>query len=206
MLIDLRGQRFGRLMVIGRAEPNRHGQIQWLCRCDCGVEKVAHGQSLRKGWTKSCGCFRRECGHARTAPNGAMDNRKHGMWNTPEYRVWHSMIERCKPSSKDHARYYDRGIFVNTSWSSFETFFSDMGPRPSPKHSIERKDNAGPYSPENCKWATGKEQQRNTRYNRMVTIGGRTQCVAAWVEETGIPWDRLYTRVRRGWPEDRLLS
>lgn len=207
MLIDLGGQRFGKLVVIERAPSNRHGQVQWVCRCDCGTTKIAHGQSLRKGFTKSCGCFRREQGHARTQRGGVLDGRKHEMSGSAEYRTWHSMIERCTPNSKDAQRYLARNIEVCLRWrESFEAFFEDMGSRPSPKHSIERKDNAGDYSPENCVWATAKEQQRNTRRNRMLTVGERTQCIAAWAEEHGMPWDRLYTRVQRGWPTSRLFE
>lgn len=205
MLIDLKGTRFGKLIVIDRAGVNKFGQPMWLCRCDCGIDKIARGQSLRKGWTKSCGCFRREMGHERTS--GVMNNRKHGMWKTPEYRAWRSCIERCNPNSKDAPMYEDRGIDVCERWlTSFENFYADMGSRPSPKHSIERKKNGEGYSPENCIWATAKEQQRNTRRNRMIKIGERTQCIAAWAEEAGLSWSVFDARLRRGWTGYRLLS
>lgn len=199
-MIELKGKRFGRLIVINRSKPNGW----WDCVCDCGNSKSIRGSSLRHGLTKSCGCFRRQCGHERVT--GVMNQRKHGMYNSPEYRVWHGMNSRCNnPKAKDWHRYGGRGIHVDSRWRDFAAFFDDMGRRPSPNHSLERCDNEGPYARSNCKWATRKEQQRNRSGNHLVTLAGRTQALSAWAEELGLSWSCLNNRIRRGWAESKIL-
>lgn len=116
------------------------------------------------------------------------------------------MKSRCL--SADHASYADyggRGITVCTRWLSFENFLSDMGHRPSTAHSLERKDNTKGYDPSNCVWATAKQQARNRRNNRLLTFSGRTQTLAAWAEETGIPYQTIYSRLHRGIKEAELF-
>jgi hypothetical protein len=120
--------------------------------------------------------------------------------------VYHQMIGRCHDET--HPRYSgwgEQGIRVCDRWrESFETWAEDMGPRP-PGTAIERKDNGGHYSPENCEWKTPKEQARNTCLNHNVTAFGKTQSLAAWAEETGIDRRTLWKRITEGWkPEDAL--
>lgn len=148
-LLDLVGSRFGRLMVLHRGEPNRFGQSRWWCRCDCGAEKLAEQQSLRCGFTKSCGCLRREIAkHPKKI--------RHGEYRSVEYAIWRSMNQRCSPSARlrDRAAYAARGIRVCARWRSFENFLADMGRRPSPAYTLERIDNERGYDPGNVVWAT----------------------------------------------------
>src|SRR5688500_16157023 len=118
---------------------------------------------------------------------------KHGLRNCSEYRAWASMKQRClNPKVVAYPQYGQRGIKVCDRWlTSFPNFYADMGPRPSPSHSLDRIDNDGDYTPDNCRWATRVEQGRNQRTNVLFTHNGKTQCLTAWSEEIGIPADTL---------------
>jgi hypothetical protein len=126
---------------------------------------------------------------------------------TPEYKAWQKIKERCLVlTSKDYPRYGGRGIQVCPQWvESFSTFLADMGPRSNPLHSIERRDNDGPYAPDNCYWATRKEQARNTRNNVLLTWNGETHCLSVWSELVHIRPSILADRYRAGWSIERLL-
>lgn len=196
-IIDLTGKRFGRLVVIAYAETvGKQGnrKIKWLCQCDCGKTKTIAGNSLNSGATKSCGCLAKESTSKRSIT--------HGMSNTQAYTAWTNMKTRCNnPSGHDIKNYSNCGIIVCKHWlNSFENFFEDMGKPPKGK-SIERIDNNKGYSPENCKWATRKEQMRNTRYNRLVSYQGQTRCVAEWAEILGIKRKILINRLNNHSPE-----
>lgn len=133
----------------------------------------------------------------------------HGMTGTPEWKIWCEMRRRCNsPNRARWNRYGGRGISVCDSWESdFRAFLRDMGPRPSTEHSIDRIDNDGNYSPENCQWATHKEQSRNTsRTRRVVHYKSRRITLPEAAEITGIPRETLRDRLKRGWPQDRLLD
>lgn len=152
---DITGRRFGRFVVLGRHSQDRWGYWRWLCRCDCGREKDVAGAELKKGSTKSCGCLRKEA----PFPTWLV---KHGESYSREYACWRSMWDRCtNPKINGYQYYGARGISVCDRWKVFENFLADMGRRPSPRHSIDRKDNNGDYEPSNCRWATASEQQRN---------------------------------------------
>jgi hypothetical protein len=123
------------------------------------------------------------------------------------YTVWTTMKQRCKKkTNKSYSNYGGRGISVCQEWSSFENFKRDMYPRPKGK-SLDRIDNDGPYSKENCRWATAKQQANNQRTNVRITIDERTQTLMQWVNELGVPYARVYSRIEAGWaPEDALMK
>jgi hypothetical protein len=118
------------------------------------------------------------------------------------------MIARCCGTRRtNYPMYGGRGIKVCERWqNSFEAFLADMGERPSPKHTIERKDNNGDYTPSNCRWATICEQARNRRNNRLGTLNGKTQSIAAWAEERGANLQRVYSRLSRGWTLEQAIG
>lgn len=129
--------------------------------------------------------------------------------STPEYNAWQNIKARCHcVSNKDYMRYYgSRGIKVCERWrESFEVFFADMGPRPSSEHSIDRIDNDGDYEPGNCQWATRKEQNRNSRHNRLVAVGSETIPLSVACELAGMEYHKVKKRLRRGWSIERALE
>lgn len=158
--VDLSGQRFGRLDVVRCV--SRQRRSLWLCRCVCGNEITVPGYYLKSGDTSSCGCLRRELSAASIRARSTT----HGMTDTPTYRSWRAMINRCtNPKTDDWHNYGGRGIQVCERWiNSFENFLADMGERPAGK-SIERVDNEWHYEPGNCVWATPIAQGRNRRTN-----------------------------------------
>ncbi|MDB5607739.1 MAG: hypothetical protein JWP25_4639 [Bradyrhizobium sp.] len=119
---------------------------------------------------------------------------------TPEYKNWCGMRARCLcPTNADYANYGGRGITICPTWEDFQTFLRDMGPRPSPKHSLDRRDNAGNYEPANCRWAVPVEQSNNRRSNRIVVWNGIPQTLAELVRAQGASYTRTMNRLRRGW-------
>lgn len=154
-LMDLTGWRFGRLVVAGidRIQPCATGtRIYWKCTCDCGTDVVSRADALRIGRVVSCGCRKIT----------------HGLTKTPEFKVWSAMIERCHTEShRNYDNYGGRGISVCPEWrNDFQAFLKHVGPRPSSQHSIDRfPNNNGNYAPGNVRWATKKQQSRNTRTN-----------------------------------------
>lgn len=157
---SLKGQRFVRLVVLERV-PSSGKNYKWLCICDCGKQISVYAFNLTSCTTKSCGCLRRE------------NMTKHGMIKSREYKTWESMKTRClNKNSKDYKNYGGRGIIICDRWiHSFANFFADMGDKPEGL-TLERINNNLGYSPENCKWATMKEQQKNKRNTRYVSMFG----------------------------------
>lgn len=189
--IDLAGQRFGQWTVIDEAETPRRG-THWNCVCDCGNKSIVFGADLRRGTSTRC----ISCG-----------NTSHGLSKLPEYKIWLGMRCRCEcPTATGYSRYGGRRITVCDEWHLFEAFYRDIGPRPSPKHTIERIDNALGYSKENCCWATRTEQMRNMGRNHLITFRGKTQCLQDWAAEMGTNKNTLRKRLKRGWSVERALT
>jgi hypothetical protein len=130
----------------------------------------------------------------------------HGMANTPEYHAWESMKLRCSARYWQYPRHAQRGTKVCERWAnSFEAFYTDVGPRPSPDHSLDRIDNDGDYEPGNVRWATRSEQQRNTHRTSLLTINGVTRPMLEWDEMAGLRLGTVKQRLRRGWPIEEVL-
>jgi hypothetical protein len=147
--------RFGQLVAINRVSVVHHGWL-WLCECDCGKQTTVLLSYLTAGETTSCGCNRIKALVSRS--------KTHGMSGTPEYIAYTNAMARCNPRHPRYADYGGRGIEFR--FKSFEQFFADVGPRPSYRHTIDRKNNDGHYEPGNIHWATQSEQSSNQRHRR----------------------------------------
>lgn len=131
--------------------------------------------------------------------------KKHGV--STEYEAWRGMKRRCtNPKDKKYKYYGGRGITFCPRWSKYSAFFSDMGFKPTPEHTLDRIDSNGNYQPDNCRWATWLEQENNRRDNRFLTHDGQTMTVAQWAREIGMKPARLTLRLWRGWSVDRALT
>ena len=172
MIKDISGQPFGRLTAIrpDGAESPTQPMIAWVCRCECGREVRVRGTHLRAGAVRSCGCWRNELNRA----SGRRLNREHPRaaethgatrmkkW-TPTYVSWRAMRQRVlRPSNHNYRYYGGRGIVIDPRWDDFSTFLADMGPRPNGM-TLDRINPSGDYTPENCRWATAKQQRVNRR-------------------------------------------
>lgn len=187
-LINLTDKRFGRLLVLSR-RPNQGNSTMWFCSCICGNTTIVNGSSLKQSLTQSCGCLRLEAVKAATGT--------HGMVDTSEYDAWTNIKGRCynkkNPKYKD---YGERGITVSNEWrESFETFYYDMGPRPSTEHSIDRIENNESYSKENCRWATREEQGNNKRNNLLHDFDGQLMTLSRWCRELKLSYHTVYQRI-----------
>lgn len=193
------GDRFGRLVFKESVEIRKRGTRYGIFVCDCGTEKEISIPNVATGKSRSCGCLAVEVTGDRA--------RTHGMTGTPEYRTWNNMWNRCtNPVTSRYERYGGRGITVCDRWCSFENFIEDMGPRPSPMHSIERDDVNGNYEPGNCRWATRKEQHWNKSTSHFVEYRGEKKCVAEWCEQLGIPYSTFIQRIRNGMPLEKVFD
>lgn len=201
-IVDLTGQRFGKLIVLEKAGKAKDGHCTWKCKCDCGNETIVNSNNLRSGNTKSCGC-------------GEKENLKklhfkkvHGDSNSKLYAIWKSMRQRCNNSSNLMYNYYGgRGITVCQEWDNdyitFKNWAIENGY--SENLSIDRIDNNKGYSPENCRWATKIQQANNMRNNHYITLNNKTQSLTEWCKELNIKRDTVKSRLYRGWSEEKAL-
>lgn len=187
---------FSKLVVVNRAEDTRDGRPQWRCLCECGNFTIVSSRNLRSGGTKSCGCWRKE--------KIGQERKTHGMSKTTIYYIWSGIRKRCMDRKHpQYHRYGGRGINICLRWRySFDNFLADMGERPSNRHSVERDDNDGDYEPNNCKWATAKEQANNRRNNRKMLFEGELLSVAEIARRIGIGRDTLTYRLNHGYSLD----
>jgi hypothetical protein len=189
-LIDLTGRKIGMWTVLRRAE-DKSKQPAYICRCDCGEKRHVIGASLKTGDSQNCGCVRRA--------NLGDRARKHGMINHRLYRTWLAMHDRCRrPKHTAYPRYGARGIYVCDRWSEFPVFLADMGPTWQEGLSLDRIDNDGPYSPENCRWATPQVQMQN-RGQRLYEAFGERLSLKDWSDRFGIPVGVIRHRRFHGW-------
>lgn len=199
---NLTGIRFGRLVANKLAgkhfSPTGNWVYCWDCMCDCGTRTIVAVTNLTRS-TRSCGCLGRDITSLRSGT--------HRMIHSPEYSVWGGMFTRCNnPNSDGYKDYGGRGIIVCERWGKFENFFEDMGKRPSASHTIERRDNNGNYEPGNCHWATPKDQARNRRNNRLISLNGKTMCISAWGEAVGMSSAAILRRLKDGWSEEEAIT
>jgi hypothetical protein len=203
---DLTGKPFGRWKVLGYAGnkiSNGRSRLMWTCLCRCGTFKEILGDNLTGNKTLSCGCWRSEKASVTSAKHGFSRVGK----RIPEYKVWCGIIQRCTnqnyPKWKD---YGGRGITICERWRDFPNFYKDIGPRPTPKHTVERINNEKGYEPGNVEWATKLVQGNNKRNNRLITFQGKTLTVSQWSRELNLPYFTLMYRIKNGWTAEETLT
>lgn len=195
---DLTGQKFGRLTVLKRVE-NRGKTTYWECQCECGTIKEVWAGDLRTGkQVKSCGCLQKAAAIKR--------NTIHGKRHTDEYKIFYNIKNRCNnPNTQDYKYYGGRG--VELKFNSFEEFLSEIGPRPSKKHSVGRIRNDGHYEPGNVRWETMTMQTNNASSNYKITFNNKTQGLNEWARELGFKRESLSSRLKRyGWSVECSLT
>ena len=192
-IIDLTGMRFGRLVVVEFAGRNKHGHILWRCQCDCGEEVIKAGTPLKRGLIRSCGCYRVDV---------ARENKTiHGHRYERTYNIWKHMIKRCDDENDNKYDYYGgRGIHVCDDWRNNYEDFRDW----SLEHgytddlSLDRINNNGDYSPENCRWVDRYTQMNNTRRSRHITNENISHSISEWSRILGVHKATLRDRINRG--------
>ena len=181
--INLSGQRFGRLFVGDFVGKNKHGHVLWECQCSCNNVVIVSTQQLRKGKTKSCGCYSRDLTRKRNKERAVHAG---GMCDTPEYRSFLAAKSRCENTNNSHYKDYGaRGIKLEMN---FQEMLDAIGNKPSKKHSLDRIDVDGNYSSYNIRWATDLEQAHNQRRNK--TAGVQRRESGRW---------RAYISVNKQW-------
>lgn len=201
-LYDLEGQEFNSLKVIKKCDGSFDNQIYWECQCRCGKVIKVSTRNLRSGKVKSCGCTKRAL--------IAEKKKTHGMTGTRIFRIWSGMLLRCyTPSSSGYEYYGGRGITVCDEWrENFQAFYDwSMENGYKDDLTIDRKDNEKGYSPDNCKWATSKEQANNRRNNRYIEFNGKVHTISEWEQITGISRRVIEERIDNlGWSIERALT
>jgi hypothetical protein len=202
-LIDLTGERYGRLTVrkyLGR----QHHSSYWLCDCDCGSQTKVQAGALKNGTIIACGCARRE----RAGKLNLKHTERGAKEKTVEYRCWLRIIERCaNQTGKESKWYFHRGIRVCEEWcKDFGAFLREIGPKPTRYHSLDRIDGSRGYEPGNVRWATWNEQARNRSNNRRVQFVGKTVVLVEAAELAGIPYKTVKARLGKGWTVQEALE
>lgn len=194
------GRRYGRLVVLSPQGKDSHNNTMWLCRCDCGKEKVIKRYQLTKGATKSCGCLRNEI--------RVQTHTKHNLSSHRLYHIWFAMKQRCNDeNSRSFSSYGGRGISVCEEWLDFINFYEWALPNGySENLTIERLDNNKGYCPSNCVWATKKQQARNKRNVPLIEYEGEMKSVAQLCEEYNINPETFRSRLKSGWTFEESLN
>jgi hypothetical protein len=207
--MNLIGQKFNRLLVVGKAEKyiasSGQKQNQWLCKCNCGKEVVVTTAHLKSGHTKSCGCYAKEV----SIQNGL--KKKHGLIKIRIYRIWSAIKTRCFNPKDEHFKDYgNRGITVCEEWqNSFQAFYDYVSQLPhfnEKGYSLDRINNDGNYEPNNVRWATATQQNYNQRRTVRVAFNGEIHTLKEWYEITGIPLYTLKYRYYSGKNPNEILG
>ena len=196
---DMTGRKFGLLTVV-RPDPDaKNWKTKWICQCDCGSVRSVYTYNLKNGHTKSCGC---ESARKRLAARTT-----HNKSKTRLYRIWAKMKARCTyPGDRAYNEYGGRGITVCDEWLSFEPFESwSVCNGYSSELTLDRVNNDLGYSPDNCRWATPKQQANNTRKNRVIEYNGISRTLAEWANVTGIRSATIAHRLNVGWSVEDAL-
>ena len=203
----MEGLTFGRLTVLECIGVNNKKGAIWLCSCDCGNTIHVYRDTLVQGYTKSCGCLVSAVAKVNGRKTKTHGHRRVDGKATPEYRAWRAMKGRClNTAHKDYPKYGAAGITLCEEWHKFENFLADMGTRPAGT-SIDRIDNTKGYSPDNCRWASPKQQSRNRKSNKLVVFNGNTMTLAEFTEVSGLPKHVAYDRVvKLNWPLDKAAN
>lgn len=200
-LINLEGMTFFRFSVIRRETNGPTGKTRWLCKCSCGTSRIVIGSDLRSGSHKSCGCLRHTPEHKPW--------KIHGMCDSPTYQSWSAMKDRCLNAQNHSFSFYGkRGIVICERWLRFENFLEDMGERPEGMTLDRYPDNNGDYEPNNCRWATPKQQAHNRRDNRLIEAFGETKTLTGWSEDSRcrVIFITLKKRLDAKWDSERAIS
>lgn len=203
-VINLIGKQYGRLTVIKYIGKDKYNNAMWKCKCSCGNTITIRGATLRNGKARSCGCL-----HKETCKQLAKNNITHNMSNTRLYRAWQGMKSRCYCKQNNRYQYYgEHGIKVCDEWKNdFQTFYNwSMKHGYKENLTIDRIDVNGNYEPNNCRWITNGEQQRNKRNNKMYTINGETHCLSEWCEKLKLNYNTVSTRIHRKWSIEKALE
>lgn len=181
------GDKYGRYTVLSVHRLADGYQKYVRVQCECGSDpRYVQVGVLRNGGSKSCGCYHKEAVS------------KHGLWGNPLFSLWRGMVDRCNnPKNKRYSRYGGRGIVVCDEWQDLHRFIADMGPTFRLGLTLDRVDNDGPYSPDNCRWATRKVQNRNYSRNLLITYNGETKCLKEWAEVLGLNYGTLHDRIKK---------
>ncbi len=200
--LDLKNQRFGRLVAI-KSSTATAGRTGWICKCDCGKKKLVGTRELTRGETKSCGCLSEE-----NRINFIQAGTSHGRAHTRTYMCWKNMKARCyNPNNSFFKEYGARGITVCKRWRlSFESFYKDMGDKPSGMTIDRFPDNDGNYEPSNCRWATNSQQSRNKRNNIFVEVKNERMIVKDACRILGLPYRSITARIRKGWDAQKAMN
>lgn len=195
-LIDLSGHRYDRLLVTSMNMISGSG-AKWNCLCDCGNTVVVYSSNLRKKTrpTRSCGCLKIEL--------AGVQRKTHGLTQSRMHTIWMNMKARCyNPKNTSYNDYGGKGVVVCDSWLVFENFYSDVKNGYKDHLTLDRYPNKdGNYSPDNFRWATQIQQQRNRRNNRLLNINGRHATAMEWSEISGTPYTTIKNRVFRKWSD-----
>lgn len=197
---DITGQKFGLWTAIRHTGSMPYGGRAYLCRCECGTERVVSATSLRKGSTTNCGCA--------AVASLVRRSRKHGLYGSPIYMAWCRMKERCYYQKHPYYGYYGgKGIKVCSRWlDDPQAFYDDMASTWRKGLTLDRIDSSKDYSPDNCRWASRSTQSRNRSTTVMLTLNDETRSLPEWAERLGLPASTLRNRYYNGWSHNAILT